>query len=353
MTDQSEPLRFALRDFRPATFAERGAHVPFTSPILAQARVRVSPRGVREVVIRNPAGGDGWYVGQWHGMIDGARLSVHDRLLYRRIEAAGAVQPLALRRVAREVALEGYAGRPARAAAEAAIAGEARALAECRAALLAASGTPDDETAILRPRPGAGAGPIESRLDALAECLAPVGLAADAAAPLARDLAGLHALVRSLETAADADGDLDPALREATLRAAGTTIRLAAEARTAALAGTEDPIALLAAPPASLDRRRADIVRLAWVLDGWPALLALWTAAAARGPQQLGRALAEIAASLPPLPLEVEGSSPAPRAGVVPGSFQQRRVRVGHDWLTGIAERDLIARNEALLAGAL
>ena len=51
MTDKAEPLRFALKDFRPASFAERGAHVPFTSPILAQARLRVCARGLREVVI--------------------------------------------------------------------------------------------------------------------------------------------------------------------------------------------------------------------------------------------------------------------------------------------------------------
>lgn len=339
MTDKAEPLRFALKDFRPASFAERGAHVPFTSPILAQARLRVCARGLREVVIRNPAGGDGWYVGHWHGMIDSARLSVHDRLLYRRIEAANAIQPLDVRRVARQVALEGYAGRPARDAAEAAIAAEAQALEETHAALLA--------------RLGGAARQHGARLSSLAETLAPVGLDAAGAAPLARDLAGLHALVKALDTASDEVGQLDPVLPVAVQRAAEITIRLAAEARAAALAGTDDVPALLAEPAAATQRRQAQVTRLSWVLDGWPALLALWHGADSKPPHQARRILAEMAASLPPLPLEVEGALPSPLPGTQPIGPQQRRVRAGHDWLTGIAERDLIARNEALLARTL
>jgi hypothetical protein len=54
--------RALLTDFQPATFLERGATVPFTSPLLQQARIRLGLGGTREIVLRNPSGGPGWYV---------------------------------------------------------------------------------------------------------------------------------------------------------------------------------------------------------------------------------------------------------------------------------------------------
>lgn len=339
MSDHAAQPRAAPRDFQPATFAERGLYVPFTSPVLLRARLRTNAQGVRELVIRNPAGGEGWYVGHWHNLIDGARLSVHDRLLYRRIEAADAVQPLALRRVVREVALEGYAGRAARDAAEAAAAGEARALAATQATLLAKVG-------------GCGeAG--RARVAALAEVLAPIGLETGGDAPLSRDFADLAALVRALDEVPAWPRGLDPALPACVRGAAAATLRLANELRSAALGGIDVADGVLAAAAEPPLRRAALITRLAWVLDGWPALLAIWSDGTAGAAHQAGRILGEIAASLPPLPLEAGTDTPEPAATAPPHAIQPRRARASHDWLAGIAERDLIARNEALLARQL
>jgi hypothetical protein len=65
---------------------ERGATVPFTSPLLQQARIRLGLGGTREIVLCNPSGGPGWYVGPWDGVAEMARATVHDRLVYKRIE---------------------------------------------------------------------------------------------------------------------------------------------------------------------------------------------------------------------------------------------------------------------------
>jgi hypothetical protein len=86
--------RALLTDFQPATFLERGATVPFTSPLLQQARIRLGLGGTREIVLRNPSGGPGWYVGPWDGVAEMARATVHDRLVYKRIEETGAISPL-------------------------------------------------------------------------------------------------------------------------------------------------------------------------------------------------------------------------------------------------------------------
>jgi hypothetical protein len=381
---ESGPLRFAIKDFLPASFAERGTHVPFTSPMLAHARLRVSPRGMREVVIRNPGGGDGWYVGNWHSMINSARLSVHDRLLYRRIDAAEAMQPLDVRRIAREVALEGFAGRAARDAAEAALAGEARALVQTHVGLLARllrqAGAPERADALagvqsdaelrrvapgmldgLQSRTGQLASVLADRVAALAALLAPVGLCpmgegAGNHGLLASDLAGLHALVRALDAVGadrkDDDGEADPALVIAVQRAADAAIRLAEAARAAALAGADHLLAAPAVGDAAADPRGQHVLRMAWLLDGWPALAAVWHAAQSRGAQAMRRALVEIAMNLPPLPREMAGHAPPPLAGAMTLP-PQRWVRAGQDWLTGVAERDMAARNEMLLARAI
>jgi hypothetical protein len=94
--------RALLTDFQPATFLERGATVPFTSPLLQQARIRLGLGGTREIVLRNPSGGPGWYVGPWDGVAEMARATVHDRLVYKRIEETGAISPLDIRRAGLE-----------------------------------------------------------------------------------------------------------------------------------------------------------------------------------------------------------------------------------------------------------
>jgi len=376
----SERLRFTTRDFQPASFAERGTHVPFTSPMLAHARLRISARGAREVVIRNPGGGEGWYVGQWHSMIDAARLSVHDRLLYRRIEAAEAVDPLGVRRTVREVALEGFAGRQARDAAEAALTAEANALFQTHRGLLRRllrqAGLAEAETrlaeaqsaealahmapgllAALQQAAGTAAETLAERAATLAAELAPLGLAGAEEGHLGRDLAGLGALNDALDGEGGDPGqaelhDADPVLVMAVQRSADTIIREAEAARGAALAGTDRPLALLAEGEAAIQRCARQVQRLAWLLDGWPALIAVWTLARPGGGPGLRRALSEIAMNLPPTP-RASDAQPQPAVTAVAAAAPPRFVRAGQDWLTGVAERDLVARHEMLLARAL
>jgi hypothetical protein len=366
MADQ-ETLRFALKDFQPATFPERGAHAPFTSPLLLHARLRISPTGARELVIRNPGGGEGWYVGAWGGMVDTARITVHDRLLYRRIEAAHAVAPVEVRRVARSVALEGYAGRIAQDAARAAAASEERdrreafarlllVLAPAAAAPIAGARSQADLAALapslLASLGTAPAGELAGRLDALAVELAPAGIAPDAPGLLARDLAGVRGLAAELEAAALADPHLDTWAVGAVRQAARAAIRLAGQAQQVVQEALADPAAVLAGWPGTLAPLAAQQGRMAWLLDGFPALIATWRAGRDKGTQATRQALAELADHLPPLPREITGGqvrTPARDARGAP----RRAVAAGEDWLAGIAERDLVARNEALLARAM
>lgn len=376
----SERLRSTSTESRPAGFAGRGAYVPFTSPMLAHARLRIGAGGAREVVIRNPGGGEGWYVGQWHSMIDAARLSVHDRLLYRRLEAAEVVEPLGVRRIVREVALEGFAGRLARDAAEAALTDEADALFQTHHAILArlleqaglsgpagrlaearSAEALSNLSAVLlsglEQQAGLARGSLPPRAAALAAALAPVGLAGGREGCLGRDLAALAALARGL----DGEGaellpaelaEADPALVAVVQRAAEATIRAAEAARAAARAGTDQPLSLLAGGEGAIRRCAREVLRMAWLLDGWPALVAVWGAARPGGGQAQRRALGEIAMNLPP-PSNTGDAQALPAAPAASPPPSHRFVRAGQDWLTGVAERDLVARHEMLLARAL
>jgi hypothetical protein len=105
---------------RPATFAERGVAMPFTTPMLAAARLRRGADGLPELLL--PAlGGRGVYILGWEACLGLCGPTLHDRGLWAEL-AGRTPSPAAVRDAARRVALRGLAGRAARAAAEARLA---------------------------------------------------------------------------------------------------------------------------------------------------------------------------------------------------------------------------------------
>ena len=112
--------------FLPATFAECGVNVPFTTPQLAGTRVRWSPGSGLEGIVPSPSG-RGIYVLPWSQVGSLCRPTVYDLRLVARIAALESVTPVAVRSASWAVAAEGLAGRPALHAAQAAIAAAGRA----------------------------------------------------------------------------------------------------------------------------------------------------------------------------------------------------------------------------------
>lgn len=96
---------------RPATFEERGAVVPFTSPLLSLARVRADPR--EKLVLMMPAFGSeqgSAYVAPWKSVPELGRITVHDRALHHEVALREAITPERIRGVSLKVALTGLAG---------------------------------------------------------------------------------------------------------------------------------------------------------------------------------------------------------------------------------------------------
>ena len=103
---------------RPSLSSERTVGIPFTTPLVCGAKVRLVKGGVVELLVPNPSGGRGFYVMDLRAVRDYCQLTVHDQLLLENLLDMDTVTPMAVRRCARNVALSGAAGRDAASAAK-------------------------------------------------------------------------------------------------------------------------------------------------------------------------------------------------------------------------------------------
>jgi hypothetical protein len=318
---------------RPASFAERGLAVPFTAPLLAGARLRHSTARGAELLL--PAlGGRGVYVLDWASAQSLCAPTLHDRQLWSRLALLGAPRPSEIRAAARLTATQGFAGRPARAAAVQRSQALGAAREAVRAALLerlAISG----EAAPIAP----------ADLATLGTALAGIGLGPVVAGPVAQAMAQIRGVVAGLEEWARLAPGPDQRRAAAILVGAAQLTLAKAEASLATLWPLlARPQALLAAPGAL-----GQLVLLAerpdWLLDGWEAVAAMWTACAA---DRRGDALAEMLGLLPVLPLEVD-RWPGPPADW-DSLLRARRLSPPRPAWAGGGLADLAARNEVLRA---
>jgi hypothetical protein len=360
-----------VQDHQPTTFRNRGAAVPFTTPLLAGARVRASQREGVELVVPNPSGGRGVYVVQWPGVRALCMPTVHDTVLFHGIAHLKQIDPAAVRSVALDVASRGYAGRDAMEAADA-----ARARDHTQSLLtdfLVAAGlieqveptghrmtriaerTPDfdrrADLALRRIAPSFGCPEAQLRdgLATLGAAFTPVGaLANDQTARIPRTM------VRLEETSAELSHWLmtDPAHDIGGL---GKVVTGAIDA-TASHAGTvlagvrtklADPLALLRRWITQPDDPLDLAARCDWVLDGWERICLLWKIADSVASRRA--ALLEMAQLLPPLPLEINHwiDRAVAQALLDDGC---RVVSSSDAWRSGGAGLALIQRNEMLRA---
>src|SRR5579859_4990838 len=184
----------------PATFEERGAVVPFTTPALSLSRVRRDARQRMILLLPNFGGTEGAFVVPWGSVSEVTSMSVHDRALHEDLEASEAVTPEQLRGCALRIGLTGLAGPVVAQASRQALEADKRRVVELHflliIALLNALGLSTDELMSLGPgsepwrlktkallaqagqRIGIEVGDIYSRVAALARVLVPLGLAA-------------------------------------------------------------------------------------------------------------------------------------------------------------------------------
>lgn len=370
---QARPKPKLSQSYNPTTFLERGALVPFTTPMLSGTRARPGERRGIELIIPNPSGGPGAYILAWDSARELCRPTVHDTKLQERVADLPSISPSSIRHAARAIAAQGFAGREARAAAENAAKTEKQDHVLVNFLLVMAL------VKQFEPARGDGAPPERDRLDEMEDrarraisAVAPrIGRTPEAIAERLEQLAvafegvgtGLYAaqsrLARSLEALTRFHADMT-AWRDAHLDESGEQAGLAASVAELTIdwaRRTLSEAAALTENVAQLLRRWENepeaIGRLAgrpdWLLDGWEQIRLLWDSAS--GPEERRAVLHELMPLIPVIPREAADWVGIGLEKDHPGRGR-RFVGQNEDWRTGHQVLDVIARNEHLRAVA-
>ncbi|MFC7334972.1 hypothetical protein [Rhodocista pekingensis] len=357
---------------RPSTFAERGVCVPFTTPILAQARIRMDAQERLECLLPGFSGGKGTYVFGWKALPEVIRITLHDRALHREILETKANTPDTIRHCSLQVAARGFAGLAAAAQARQALALDrdytvltnyvfvlellkqvgTQAPDLLRAGLDSEATRQRAKSALTRVAEGFGMVPdmLYGRVEELSTLLAPLGL------PQAPHPGRLRQLMRRLEWFRDDVATW--AVTEAT--EAESLARFMAECadQTLTIAATRlarvDPLLTRLRPivtgeEKSLREVRAGVTSLSWLLDGWDYICQHWEDSRAQSDEVQRLAMCELFRIAPIIPVQELAANENFDMEEL-RRVQRRWVRANQDWRTGGLDYDAIRRIETVKA---
>ena len=368
--------RFRSDSFEPMSFRERGATVPFTTPLLLNARIRSASSGRGfEMVVANPSGGRGALILPWSSMPEICAPTLFDRHLWEGLASSDDVSPVGIRREAQRLAVQGLAGRGPAISAKDAQRRDQTGLRLMRSMLLESLITALEAPIVTAARSSAAEG--ESFLKRAERAV--TRAAAIAKMPVATFTADLEALAVALSGATPTMEGEDARLREllsklkdmsneitdwigdqqpeAThIMAANFIVETASqtlECAEIALASTDTLIADLGLMMPSWRAGKDNILERArgpeWVLDGWKTPIALWKSADAN---QRRAAIWEIALLAPILPREAKAwLGKASDWRETPRRITQV-VRDKADWRSG-SVMEIVARNENLIGASI
>lgn len=368
--------RFRSDSFEPMSFRERGATVPFTTPLLLNARIRGANAGRGfEMVVANPSGGRGALILPWSSMPDICSPTLFDRHLWEGLTNAEDISPIGIRHEAQRLAAQGLAGRSAAVAAKDAQRRDQTGQRLMRSMLLESlitaleapieaagrSSVSEGDYFIKRAERAVARSAAIARIPvaAFAADLEALAIALSGAAPkIAGEDARLREMLSNLDDLANEITDwIGDQQQEAThVMAANFIVETASqtlECAEIALANTDTLIADLGLMAPRWRAEKDNILERArapeWVLDGWKTPIALWKAADAN---QRRAAIWEIALIAPILPREAK----AWLGKVNDWRDTPRRitqvVRDKADWRSGNV-LEIVARNENLIGASI
>lgn len=357
----------------PASFAERGVVVPFTTPQLFGAWLsRARPGAEEELTLPNFSGQPGQISLSGAQLLQTPGLTAHDRVLWQKLKAIPQFSPEKLRDAVINTAADGWRGRAAMAWAEDQKAADSTASRRMFFLLLTdlirrtelpaeAKVPPEQESLIyLRPRIGKAVArlarryamtteAVEAAVEALASLFMPLGKRDDAVTGHTRSaLAELESFTREIEQWLAPRHDNARGVRaEFVLRKAKLSWICARAAVNELDRVLEDTTILIRA----WQRDQESVLRRAsrplWLLDGWDLIIALWRQSE---PSDREACFWEMSHLVPPLPKEVEGWSGFPEGA---GDLRQEEASniKGMDWRR-FRHLEFTVRNEALPTGA-
>jgi len=352
-----QPTLIPRAKWQPSTFAERGVTVPFTTPVIALARLRPSDNGQPEMIVANPSGADGSYVFPLRALKDFTTPSMHDRLLIDSLLQLPAISPSDIRRAARKAAGTGAAGRSAAKSAKAAAVREEQEHLLTNllliTQLLRQAGFAevdwrrldlgDRETRattrryLTRYEEKTGMKPdaMLAVVEEMCPAIAPIGVAGEAF-KAAHDVTTerLQHMMASLRDWAKGEARDQAKGVELIASCAEFTVAKAQDALTRARSYTDDMVGLITSFKARNKTLMRDLTMPDWLLDGWGEIAALWEAAAKEDREAQRAVVGRIETLVPVLPKEAfseEESECAPHRQLT----QRRWVKLNEDWRSG------------------
>jgi hypothetical protein len=370
LTERDLPLR-TPEQFLPSTFEDRGAAIPFTTPMFAYARVRKDYRDRLELMVTRFAAAAGVYVVPWPMVPDIAALTTHDVMLYEEVSAKKVLNPYDMRLAALGVAKTGLAGpKAAEAATLALIENEKfkalnqlmlilrvveeteRSSAETLTREIA---TPEGEARV-REAFFSIAGTIGVKREVLDKRISELGLASHAVGTAWNPTDGwLRQSLKTLQMVHDSLGGWAVAhlgdlaeLARFCAEIAEHTLRISTKVLADFDAAMTSPLTIIK----NWDEWKTEIEkasgRLAWLLDGWDQVAEIWFGCHSIEVHARVAALQEILRMLPLLPREELGGWKKSFLLSDIEVLRRKWVRCGEDWRTGEVDIDTVQRLEAL-----
>lgn len=362
--------KLAGSEFLPSRFTERGAAVPFTTPLLAQARVRTDDRKQFELMIPAFAGAKGTYAIRWRDLPEVfTSMTVHDRALHDAIGAGADANPGSVRAAAMKVAASGLAGPEAARSARHFLAEEENdrllmtfllVKAACDQVgersglsisdLTSAEGRLKAKTAIdgVARRLGRPANALYAELEDWARIAGPLGTPEQPRPARLRRLA--HELAVMDEQLATFAGK-DPSEASAMALYCHRVLSFTLQAFKTVCDQLDAPAGGIPMALRNWKKSREEIAlqaeRAAWILDGWDFILALWRDAEGRERAERYVALAEMHRLVPMVP-EKEFSNQLGQYRNVAEGAAAKYAKALHGWQSGAHDVDLIMRLERM-----
>ncbi|QJE74103.1 hypothetical protein HHL28_14310 [Aerophototrophica crusticola] len=368
---QGRPIGIKADEFVPATFAERGIAVPFTTPLLSQARLRLDSNERFEFLLPNFTGGKGIYVVPTKSLSSIMTITLHDRLLLEELGTLEGQSPEQVRQASLTVQASGVCGPDAANAAAKAIEQDQHYLVLTQFVLvtellkLVGIGAQD----LMRPgmtaeqsqnlarralgkvaaQVGISADEMTNRVETLGIAVAPVGLPQS---PQPGRLRALNNRLAKFCQAVERWSDLDPSdvalLGRYVAQVGLHTLTLAKQRITLLDKACADPKQIVHDEPRLRGAIVEQVSRVSWLLDGWDFLVTLWESVADKPQETQQATMTDISRLVPVLPREeVTWASDALDMDAI-AKVQRRWVRVNEDWRTGSLDMDAVMRIEAL-----
>jgi len=361
-------------EFAPSTFAQRGVAVDFTTPLLVQSRIRQSDGDRVELILPNLAGGKGSYILAWRSLVQFATVTLHDHSLYDAVLSIERMDPATVRTATLSVAAKGLAGRDAMRRAQTLLSQEKEEalltnfllvvdmlkLAGISAQELMTGRAGEDTEARMKRAIFQVASTLHispevlyQRIEVLTRSTFTVGLPwAPTPGRLRRLLSDLDSFAESLTQWQSRDVT---AAAEVGRFAASVALHTTTLARVTM--GESDALIRNVLSIMRNWEREAKIIsaqmsRLAWLLDGWSYIVALWTSVENEPHERQRDTILEMARLIPVMPREISEWT-ASGLDQEAKTIQRKWVRLNQDWRTGRNLMELVARNEVLKGAML